>query len=334
VPMLRTRSQSERGQTLVVFVLFLFVLMGAAAIVIDLGYWYVTKRQAQATADAVALAAAADLPDGAVAASDSSGYRARNNWTGSVALSVSSVNTGSDTVTAHATTTVPGFFAKVFGIDNVDVGASATARIGSYTGWALNLAPWTMTESDLKWGTDLDLKVVPGDQYAPGNFGAIDLIVPNKSTCSQANGADDYRDLIENTIQSCLVNIGDMLDLKTGNMAILDAALTARGAVNGLDPSSMISYAPNGDPQLTKTDDPNIVVIPIIDQFVGGSHPVKVVDFAYFVITSWTKTNVRGRFVKTGAPSGRECPTTPGGHQACPVGAYDPNGISVVQLVD
>jgi putative Flp pilus-assembly TadE/G-like protein len=332
--MLRTRSQNERGQTLVVFVLFLFVLMGAAAIVIDLGYWYVTKRQAQATADAVALAAAADLPDGAVAASDSSGYRTRNNWDGSVALSVSSVNTNSDTITAHATTTVPGFFAKVFGIDNVDVGATATARIGSYTGWALNLAPWTMTESDLKWGTDLDLKVVPGDQYAPGNFGAIDLIVPNKATCSQAHGANDYRDLIENTIQSCLVNIGDMLDLKTGNMAILDAALTARGAVNGLDPSSMISYAPNGDPQLTRTDDPNIVVIPIIDQFLNGSHPVQVVNFAYFVITSWTKSNVRGRFVKTGAPSGRECPTTPGGHQACPVGGYDPNGISVVQLVD
>jgi hypothetical protein len=332
--MLPRRSRDQRGQTLVLFVVFLFVLMGAAAIVVDLGYWYLTKRQAQATADAVALAAAADLPDSAVATTDSSGYRLRNNWPGSVALTVSSVNSASDTITAHATTTVPGFFAKVFGIDDVDVGASATARIGSYTGWALNLAPWTMTENDLQFGRDLDLKVVPGDQYAPGNFGAIDLIVPNKSTCSQAHGANDYRDLIENTIQSCLINIGDMLDLKTGNMAILDAALTKRGAVNGLDPETLISYAPNGDPQLTKTDDPNIVVIPIIDKFVNGSHPVKVVNFAFFVITSWTKNNVQGRFVKTGAPGGRECPTTPGGHQACPVGGYDPDGISVVQLVD
>jgi hypothetical protein len=327
------RSPRQQGQTLVMFVLFLFVLMGAAAVVIDLGYWYLTKRQAQATADAVALAAAADLPDAAVAASDSSGYRGRNKWQGSVTLSVSSVNSDSDTVTAHATTTVPGFFAKVFGINSVDVGATATARIGSYTGWALNLAPWTMTQDQLQWGTDLDLKVVPGNQYAPGNFGAIDLIVPNKATCAGATGANDYRDLIENNIQSCLVSIGDQLTLKTGNMAILDTALQARGAVNGLDPNSLISYAPNGDPELTKTDDPNIVVIPIIDKFVNGSHPVTVVNFAYFVITSWTKTNVQGRFVKTGAPGGRICPTTPGGQQSCPVGAYDPNGISVVELV-
>jgi hypothetical protein len=317
----------------VMIVLFLGVLMGCAAIVVDHGYWYLTKRQAQATADAVALAAAADLPSADMAVSDSSGYRQKNDWPGKVVLSVSSVNSASDTVTAEATTNVPGFFAGIFGINNVDVGARATARIGSYSGWALNLAPWTLTEKDLVWGKDLDLKVVPGDQYAPGNFGAINLIVPKKAACADANGANDYRDLIENNIQSCLVEEGDMLDLKTGNMAILDAALQARGAINNFDPSSLIGYAPNGDPQLTKLEDPNIVVIPIIDQFVNGSHPVKVVNFAYFIITSWTKTNVKGRFVKTGAPGGRECPTTPGGHQLCPIGGYDPNGISVVQLV-
>jgi hypothetical protein len=331
--MQRRRSGDQQGQTLVLFVVMLVVLLGAAAVVIDVGYWYLTKRQAQATADAVALAAAADLPDTAVATSDSSGYRGRNNWQGKVDLTVSSVNSASDTITAHASTNVPGFFSKVFGIDDVDVGADATARIGSYTGWALNLAPWTMTEDDLQWDRDLDLKVVPGDQYAPGNFGAINLIVPNKTECADANGANDYRDLIENTIQSCLVQIGDVLDLKTGNMAILDDALTKRGAINGLDASTLISYAPNGDPQLTVLEHPNIVVIPIIDQFVNGSRPVKVVNFAYFIITSWTKTNVQGRFVKTGSPPGRECPTTPGGHESCPVGGYDPDGISVVQLV-
>jgi len=330
---MRQHKTRQGGQTVVMFVPFLGVLMGCAAIVVDLGYWYLTKRQAQATADSVALAAAADLPNADVAMSDSSGYRTRNNWHGALDLSVSSFNSDSDTINVRARTTVPGFFSKVFGIDNVDVGADATARIGSYTGWALNLAPWTLTEDDLVFGKDLDLKVVPGDQYAPGNFGAINLIVPKKAACADANGADDYRDLIENNIQSCLVEEGDMLDLKTGNMAILDAALTARGAVNGFDASTLISYAPNGDPQLTKLEDPNIVVIPIIDQFVNGSHAVKVVNFAYFIITSWTKTNVQGRFVKTGSPPGRECPTTPGGHQSCPVGGYDPDGISVVQLV-
>ena len=116
-------------------------------------------------------------------------------------------------------------------------------------------------------------------------------------------------------------------------MAILDDALQNRGAINNFDPYRLISTAPNGVEELTKLEDPNIVVIPIIDQFVNGSHPVTVVNFAYFVITSWTKENVRGRFVKTGAPGGRECPSTPGGHELCPIGAYDPNGISVIELV-
>jgi hypothetical protein len=327
-------GNSERGQTIVLFVVFLVVLMGAGAIVIDVGSWYLTKRQAQAAADSVALAAAADLPNAAFAITDSSGYRQRNEWPGGMQLTVSSFYTGSDTITAEATTTAPGYFARVFGIDTVDVGARATARIASYTGWANNLAPWTVTEADLTWDHDLDLKVVPGDQYAPGNFGAINLVVPKKEACVDANGADDYRELIENDAHACLIEEGDVLDLKTGNMAILDDALVNRGAINNFDYHNLISTAPNGAEQLNKLEDPNIVVIPIIDEFVNGSHPVTVVNFAYFIITSWTKDNVRGRFVKTGAPGGRECPTSPGGHEPCPIGAYDPNSISTVQLVD
>jgi hypothetical protein len=330
---LMRRTENQQGQSIVLFVLSLTVLLGMAALVVDVGYWYLTKRRAQATADAVALSAAADLPNAAFAMSDSSGYRLRNKWDGQVNITVSSQRQSSDTATAEATTTVPGFFARAFGIDVVDVRARATARKGSYTGWSTNLAPWTMTEHDLQWNQTLDLKVVPGNQYAPGNFGAINLIVPGKSACIAANGANDYRDLIEDDAHSCLIEVGDKLDLKTGNMAILDDALINRGAINNFDYTQLISYSPNGVEQLTKLEDPNIVVIPIIQEFVNGSHPVTVVNFAYFIITSWTKDNVRGRFIKTGAPGGRECPSTPGGHEICPIGAYDPNGISAIEMV-
>lgn len=328
-----TNARNQNGQTIVLFILMLVLVLGAAAVVIDVGSWYLMKRKAQATADAVALAAAADLPNAVLAVQDSSGYRHRNDWSGAVQLTVSSEKTGADTVTAEATTKAPGFFSRVFGIESVDIGARAVARHGSFTGWSTNLAPWTITMNELAWGRTLDLKVVPGDQYAPGNFGAINLIVPGKTACGTANGANDYRDLIEDAAHSCLIQIGDKLDLKTGNMAILDAALQNRGAINNFDPMRLITTAPNGVEELSKLEDPNIVVIPIIDQFVNGSHAVKVVNFAFFVITSWTKENVRGRFVKTGAPGGRECPSTPGGHELCPIGGYDPNGISVIELI-
>ena len=250
---------------MVLFVLMLVVLMGVAAAAVDVGSWYLMKRKAQATADAVALAAAADLPNTVLATQDSSGYRLRNDWPGAVALTVSSENTGADTVTAEATTKAPGFFSRVFGVDTVDIGARAVARHGTYTGWSTNLAPWTLTMDQLEWGKNLDLKVVPGNQYAPGNFGAINLIVPGKTACVDANGANDYRDLIENEAHSCLIEIGDKLDLKTGNMAILDAALQNRGAINDFDPLNLITTAPNGAEELSKLEDPNIVVIPIID---------------------------------------------------------------------
>jgi hypothetical protein len=314
-------------------VLAMVVLLAASALVIDVGAWERTKAQAQSAADAAALATAADLPDTGAVDDDLSASRSQNGWQGLLQATVRSVNAANDTVSVVARTQSPSVFARVLGIGSVTIGARATAQLGSYTGWATNLAPWAIARQDLAFGQRLDLKVAPGDQYAPGNFGAINLVVPGNAACVEANGANDYGNLIENAVQSCLISIGDVLDLKTGNMANLETSLQARGAINGLDPSMLLTTGPDGQPALRKLLDPNLVVIPIIDQFVNGSHPVTVVDFAYFIITSYTKTNVQGMFVRAGAPSGMTCPATPNGDQPCPVGAYDPNGIHVIRLI-
>jgi hypothetical protein len=309
------------------------VLLGASTLVIDVGAWEHEKARAQSAADAAALATAADLPDTTLIDDDVSASRQRNGWQGIVQATVRTLSAPNDTVVVAAREESPSVLARIFGIDSVTIGARATAQVGSYTGWANNLAPWALARQDLAFGQPLDLKVAPGDQYAPGNFGAINLVVPGNSACVAANGANDYRNLIENVVQSCLISIGDQLDLKTGNMADLDTALQTRGAINGFDPNTLLTTGPGGQPALTKLLDPNLVVIPIIDGFVNGSHPVTVVDFAYFIITGYTKTNVHGVFVRAGAPSGMICPSTPGGDQRCPIGAYDPNGIRVIRLI-
>jgi hypothetical protein len=123
------RILSERGQATVLTVLFLFVLMGMGALVLDLGSWFREQRDTQSDADAAALAAAQELP-GSVAAADLLGrqFLVKNGVTTTPDITFSRKFTDNDTVTVSVRRDAPGIFAKVLGIDSVNVGAKAKAR--------------------------------------------------------------------------------------------------------------------------------------------------------------------------------------------------------------
>ncbi len=125
----RPPAGGERGQALVVTVLFMTVLLGMAAAVLDVGAWYRQHRQLQTTADAAALAGAQALPadpGGAIAlAVDYGDKNGGGVSAGNVALS-GDTSTSEIAVTARKPT--PGIFTKLFGIDSVDIEASAQAR--------------------------------------------------------------------------------------------------------------------------------------------------------------------------------------------------------------
>jgi Putative Flp pilus-assembly TadE/G-like len=127
-----SRLRNEHGQAVVVVVLFAGVLLGVGATVLDVGSWFRADRKLQATADAAALAGAQALPhspsDASALALD---YSAKND--GGVDAGGISFSTGvvaGDTITVHAEKPMPGFFARIFGIDSVQVGADAKARTG------------------------------------------------------------------------------------------------------------------------------------------------------------------------------------------------------------
>jgi Putative Flp pilus-assembly TadE/G-like len=127
-----SRLRNEHGQAVVVVVLFAGVLLGVGATVLDVGSWFRADRKLQATADAAALAGAQALPyspsDASALALD---YSAKND--GGVEAGGISFSTGvvaGDTITVHAEKPMPGFFARIFGIDSVQVGADAKARTG------------------------------------------------------------------------------------------------------------------------------------------------------------------------------------------------------------
>ena len=124
---------NQRGQSLVLSLVFLVVLVGMAALVVDVGSWYRADRKLQANADAAALAGAQELPADTAAASASAVAYADTNDGGLKAENVKfrTTVTTNDTIEVTTDRPAPGFFAKLFGRDVVDVRAKAAARTGT-----------------------------------------------------------------------------------------------------------------------------------------------------------------------------------------------------------
>jgi hypothetical protein len=125
------RIRQERGQAAVLTVVFLVVFLGMAGLVLDVGSWFREQRSAQSAADASALAAAQALPESTATAGALAAQYVAKNGGGVAGVAFASKSVANDTVTVRVDRDAPGVFAKLFGIDSVDVGAKATARAGS-----------------------------------------------------------------------------------------------------------------------------------------------------------------------------------------------------------
>lgn len=153
------RLAREDGQILpLVVVVVLAVLLGLAALVIDLGRVYVVKRQLQSAADASALAGAGRLPNGSAAVDMASAYGAKNPLPNVAAAQSTQVwclrsvpycygnapgtqpaNQQGNGIVVQASASVSTSFARVFGVDSVNVTARSTA-CGGCGGKPLDLA--------------------------------------------------------------------------------------------------------------------------------------------------------------------------------------------------
>ena len=128
----RLRNE-QRGQAIVMTVVSLTALIACVGFTVDVGSWYRAHRQAQQTADAAALAGAQALPGDTAQATVLAQDYADKNGSGIDAVGGITFRTAfnpNDTVAVKVTHTAPGFFAKLFGIDSVDVHAVAAARTG------------------------------------------------------------------------------------------------------------------------------------------------------------------------------------------------------------
>jgi hypothetical protein len=213
------KIMNQRGQSMVLSLVFLTVLLGMSALVLDVGSWYRAHRAAQSTADASALAGAQGLPDTAQATSLANEYAGKNAGTspgaGGPQITFSQQGFETDTIQVTVTKPHPGFFAKLFGFNSVNVKGRATARawnVSEVRGVApitvnykhplLNCTRGQHPTCNPNFGTSTTLTLedihTSGGKDAAGSFGLINLDQndPNPGANTLAdwllNGYPDY----------------------------------------------------------------------------------------------------------------------------------------------
>jgi hypothetical protein len=171
-------GRSERAQSLVITLVFMTALIGMAAAVLDVGSWYRAHRKLQANADAAALAGAQELPRSTAEAQSTALVYADRNDGGLEAKNVrfrSDVNSN-DTIEVTTERPAPGFFAKLFGLDSVQVRAKAVARTGvlGRAKWAAPVAvDWQHEMLQCQcWGQETTLDFA---KVGPGAFRLINI---------------------------------------------------------------------------------------------------------------------------------------------------------------
>jgi Flp pilus assembly protein TadG len=287
-----TARSDERGQTVVLITVFMFVLLGMCAMAIDVGLWYQDKRAVQASADASALAGASVLPvNFATAQTTANAEFSKNKKSGdSATIANTSDLTTNDSVTVTVTRTSPSFFAKLFGKNNATIQASARATVKSITTMASNfdVMPWGVMRNSF----------VPGNAYpiytdnTSSNNGAVSLPYQSGTNCPPVSGANPYRDEISGVLNACSIDVGQPLDVKSGQ----NAGPTASGLTTRISTwkpfNQIVQLIGNNTYIILDNSTRQLVLIPIVTDMSGGttwptgSAQVKVIGFAWFVIES------------------------------------------------
>ena len=200
--------RNQAGQAFVLTVLFLTALIGMAALVVDLGSWFRQHRELQATADASSLAGVQELPSSTGNATAFAEQYAHKNTKqlGKVEISFSTKFESNDTIRVHVSKPAPGFFAKVFGVNSVDMGATAVARTGGMQA-AKYVAPIVVKAthpmlnncSGPCFGPGNQTTIPVSDTGAPGAFSMLNLLGDGQGTAGAnelgewiVNGFDEY----------------------------------------------------------------------------------------------------------------------------------------------
>lgn len=309
---LRRLIDQEQGDALIIVAVSMVFIMGILALVIDLGLAFLSTGEQQKAADAAVYSAGRLLPietgnltnvdlikDSAISYASLNGF---SDLTPEDVI-LGKISNGQYTeIRVNVDKSVPMNFAKIFGIDYLDLSRSAVAKLSPVirtTGVApigltkeemdARIASNNLTHVTLKYGVQSD---------STSFFGALDLD-------GQGGGASDYRIWITQGYAG-EISIGDVLLEEDGNMVGPTyqgfeeryAACTHFGALTGGDGCTTEHFEPSC---------PRIVKVPIYS-FGADKKTVVVEGFAAFLLENQTNDGyITGSFlnmVTNGASSG------------------------------
>jgi len=261
--------EDDLGAALVLTALFLVVLLGFSALVIDVGLLYINRLALVNAVDAAALAGVQDLPySPTMAMEKAKEYAAANGANGDEVKVV--VRNGDHEVQVTASRDVKLYLARVFGITEQRLTASAAAQVGSISG-CFGVAPFGVVEQDFILGEQYILKCGPHRPpgYLRGNFGALAL---------GDQGASNYENNIKYGYNEKL-EVGDWVDTEPGNMS----GPTVRGVRHRIE---QCQHEPKCTYDSVKNDCSRLVIVPVIRNLdkAHGRDSVQVVGFAAFFL--------------------------------------------------
>lgn len=312
--LLRRMKNEESGTVVVIVAVSMVVLISLLALVIDLGITYLDTGEIQKAADAAVYSAGRQLPintndtQAINEIKDSAIDYARLN--GSQGLTRDNVSLGKiargqyTELKITVPERVPMNFAKIFGVDYIDISRSAAAKL-SPVSRTTGVAPigLTKTEMDTRIAnhnlTHVTLKYgsKTGEQ---GFFGALDLD-------GQGGGASDYRIWIARGYEG-EISVGDILLEESGNMV----GPTYQGFITRYNGCTHFGATTGGEGCTIDHFDPNcsrIVKVPIYS-FGADKKTVIVEGFAAFLLESQTNDGyITGSFlniISSGISSGED----------------------------
>lgn len=312
---LKCVKKEEHGDALIIVAVSMVFIFGILALVIDLGLAFLSTGEQQKAADSAVYSSGRLLPI-------ETGNTAKINQIKNSAIDYASKNGFGDLtqddiildkisngqyteIRVTVDKSVPMYFAKIFGIDYLDLSRTAVAKLSPVIRTS-GVAPIGLTKEEMDARlvsnnlTHVTLKYGGKNVWSdiPSFFGALDLN-------GQGGGANDYRIWITQGYAG-EISVGDVLLKEDGNMEGPTfqgfderyAGCTHFGALSGGTGCTTVNFEPSC---------PRIVKVPIYSYSID-KQTVVVEGFAAFLLENQTdKGEITGSFlnmVSNGASSG------------------------------
>lgn len=279
-------GSEEKGSSIVIIALTFTILSVAAALVIDLGMAYYRTAELENATDAAVLAAGQLLPVDVTDALEVEAvkqtaieYAAKNgfdNLSEDDVVLQNIVNGFYTKITVNITTSVETNFAKVVGINTINVNRNSKAKIApvyKVYGAVPFAIKKTVLDACIATGMTNNIALkFGGGSGIQGDYGVIDLD-------GVRGGGANYVDLWINYGYTAMLSSGDALyPVEPGNMAgVIETAVIERY-------NSCTHFATDGGctTEHFVSDCPRIMTVPVVESMPNKN--VKIVGFAAFVL--------------------------------------------------